>query len=432
MIRLIPAAFCQMRNLWLVWVLVVSALSTGSVPACTTAVISGRATPDGRPLLWKNRDAPHKHNEVIMLTGGRYRAVAVVNANQRKSVWMGTNERGFCIENSLSRDLTEKDAEGPGNGVFMRRALLSCATVDDFEELLRATDGERATNTNYGVIDASGGAAIFETRGSQFVKFDANDPAIAPDGYLVRSNFSATGQQPEFDFSEAAVGELYSGERYLRGCRLIESGRESESGITAQYLLVNCCRDLADVEGNPIPLPVDRSADEPPLEIDTAATISRRTSVSAAVFQGVRRDEHPLCTTMWVIMGEPIFSVAVPCWVAADGVAPELDGDDTSPLCTAVRTLREANYRKRDGAKYLQSRALPAILAETQPVEEASIATAESMLRQWRLNGPDPTQMTRVHRQASAAAMEVIQRLVESSMEPAGTLSSEPANLDAR
>jgi len=28
----------------------------GLVNACTTAVISGKATRDGRPLLWKNRD----------------------------------------------------------------------------------------------------------------------------------------------------------------------------------------------------------------------------------------------------------------------------------------------------------------------------------------------------------------------------------------
>lgn len=30
--------------------------SAGPLSACTSAVISGKVTPDGRPLLWKNRD----------------------------------------------------------------------------------------------------------------------------------------------------------------------------------------------------------------------------------------------------------------------------------------------------------------------------------------------------------------------------------------
>jgi hypothetical protein len=159
-------------------------------PACTTGVISGKATVDGRPLLWKNRDAPNRNNQVVHLTDGQYAATAVVNAGQRTAAWMGVNEVGFCIENSLSRDLSEKNAKGPGNGPFMLRALQSCATAQEFERLLTATNGRRSTNANFGVIDASGGAVIFETSASSFKKFDANDPAVAPKGYVVRSNFA--------------------------------------------------------------------------------------------------------------------------------------------------------------------------------------------------------------------------------------------------
>ena len=57
--------------------------------ACTTAVISGKVTHDGRPILWKNRDTSFRHNELVLLEEGRYRALAVVNAGSRKSVWMG-------------------------------------------------------------------------------------------------------------------------------------------------------------------------------------------------------------------------------------------------------------------------------------------------------------------------------------------------------
>jgi hypothetical protein len=107
-----------------------------------TAVISGKVTADGRPILWKNRDmSTAPHNEVTQLTGGRYKAIAVVNAGQRGSIWMGVNEAGFCIENSLSRDLAIKEkSQGPGNGGFMKKALETCATVDDFVKLLEETN----------------------------------------------------------------------------------------------------------------------------------------------------------------------------------------------------------------------------------------------------------------------------------------------------
>jgi len=67
-------------------------IPTHKVPACTTAVISGRATADGRPILWKNRDTSQAHNEVVLFTDGEYRVLAVVNAGKRTSVLMVVNE----------------------------------------------------------------------------------------------------------------------------------------------------------------------------------------------------------------------------------------------------------------------------------------------------------------------------------------------------
>ncbi len=43
---------------------------------------------------------------------------------------------------------------------------------------------------NFGVIDANGGAAYYETDNFKFIKYDANDPSVAPNGYLIRTNFS--------------------------------------------------------------------------------------------------------------------------------------------------------------------------------------------------------------------------------------------------
>ena len=39
--------------------------------ACTSAVISGSATVDGRPLLWKHRDTGSLENKLVLYLGKR-------------------------------------------------------------------------------------------------------------------------------------------------------------------------------------------------------------------------------------------------------------------------------------------------------------------------------------------------------------------------
>ena len=48
---------------------------------CTSAVVSGRVTPDGRPLLWKHRDASDLNNRIVHFEaeGGTLEFVGLVN-----------------------------------------------------------------------------------------------------------------------------------------------------------------------------------------------------------------------------------------------------------------------------------------------------------------------------------------------------------------
>ena len=223
---------------------------------CTTAVISGRATADGRPLLWKNRDTTTRRNEVVVVAGGRYRAIAVVNAGSRKSVWMGANEAGFCIENSLSKDLRVKGpVAGPGNGSLMKRALQTCRTVEDFCQLLETTNSSgRTTTANFGVIDAQGGAALFECGPRSYHMFDANDPQVAPDGWIIRSNFATTAHNlPPLPTSGQLSGkEIYSADRYLRACQLLAAAADQSTQPDPHFILRRMSRDLADETGRPV------------------------------------------------------------------------------------------------------------------------------------------------------------------------------------
>ncbi|MFG0333772.1 MAG: BPL-N domain-containing protein [Maioricimonas sp. JB049] len=380
--------------------------------ACTTAVVSGRATADGRPILWKNRDAPTPRNEVALLTDGPLRAIAVVNAGSRGSVWMGMNEAGFCIENSLSKDLGDgRKHDGPGNGSLMKRALQHCRTVNDFRQLLEETnDSGRSTVANFGVIDADGGAAMFETAATRFVMFDANDPETAPDGYIVRSNFATTARdlpaRPEADH----LDEIYSGERYLRACRLIDSA--DDDGLSLTYVLRHMARDLADPQGSPCPGSVNGPEGTLPPVVSTDATISRATTVSAAVFAGVRPGEDPRLTTMWTLLGDPKFSIAVPCWVPMDSVADPLAGEHGAEIGEAARTLRDASIIS--GTKEITTDLLPGIWQDLWPLEDELLKETRAVLDSLRAGGANvdaavASELTRLHHELAARAWQAMQ-----------------------
>lgn len=392
---------------------------TVSLPsfACTTAVISGRVTVDGRPLLWKNRDAPQRDNQVVFLSKGKLRAIAVVNAGKRESVWMGVNESGFCIENSLCRDLTEADAKGPGNGNLMLRALQNCQSVADFEKLLEETNGRRSTNATYGVIDRDGGAMMFEVSPSKFARWDANNPVDAPNGFVVRSNFAYLDQGKR-TMSREEIAKISSGDRYLRAEELLRQAL-ADGKISTRYILQHCSRDLADANGKPICGSVNGEIGELPELINTASTISRRTSVSAAVFHGVLAGEDPTQTTMWIMLGEPNFSIAIPCWVHAGDVGQPLIGDGKSPLCSAIRKLRQLNYIQpnQDGAEWLKGANMQAIWKKTIETESSQLNRIAEARFGWSRRSPSSAELLQLHTQAIEQASQCIEELL--SMESA-------------
>ena len=54
----------KIRNLLYILASVFTLLTFISAEACTSAVISGRATKSGRPLLWKHRDTGEENNKI--------------------------------------------------------------------------------------------------------------------------------------------------------------------------------------------------------------------------------------------------------------------------------------------------------------------------------------------------------------------------------
>lgn len=386
-------------------------ISTPAGWGCTTAVISGRVTSDGRPLLWKNRDTSQTRNEVVCFEEGPLRFIAVVNAGSRGSVWMGVNEAGFCIENSLSKDLgVPGKRSGAGNGAIMKRALATCRNLDDFLKLMAETDASgRRTVANFGVIDAVGGAGIIEAGPNKHAFFDANDPEVAPRGYLVRSNFATTAQglPPAPEAAALDPAGLYSAERYQRACQLVEPALE-QGNLSVEVIVQRWTRDLTDATNAAFPGDLLAGTLQLPEVIDTKATISRSTTVSAAVFQGVRLGEPAEATTMWVQLGDPKFSIAVPCWATLSEVADPLEGARGAEVGEIARTLRDAGRVPEEDR--IETRGLPGIWSDLLPAESQWLQRVAAERRRWAARGFDRAQAVSLHQEMAAQAMRLMTR----------------------
>ena len=171
--------------------------------ACTSAIITGKLTKDGKPLLWKHRDTGELNNRIEYFKGPKYTFLALVNSPDSGGIaWTGTNNVGFSIMNTASYNLRDAndgvdDKEMDREGELMFKAIGECRTIEDFEKFLKKYKKPFGVEGNFGVIDAEGGAAYFEVNNTRWEKIDVNDPKIAPQGYLVYTNHSYTGRLNE-------------------------------------------------------------------------------------------------------------------------------------------------------------------------------------------------------------------------------------------
>lgn len=362
--------------------------------ACTSAVVSGKITPDGRPLLWKNRDTDFLQNSVRYFAGQGYPFIGIVNSveDNPTEVWIGTNSTGFSVMNTQSYNLVELkpgEERGVANGRVIRRALEVCATVEDFCHFLDTLTKPSLIEANFGVIDAKGGAAMFEVDYYKYVMFDANNPKDAPCGYIARTNFSFSGK----------VNEGAGYVRFMQEDRMLLPA-SATGQITPQWIFNELSRSFA----NPL-MGIDLKTGDFNRPQTTGwfvdqDFIARSSTASSVVVQGVKSGENPELTTMWTILGYPPTGVVMPVWVkGADRNLPELlvreGAKKVSPLGNWSVTLagdvfsytqgmgssRYMNWEKLYNAEkngYMQ------LLA---PVENEVFRRVEPLLKGWRKNG---------------------------------------------
>lgn len=308
---------------------------------CTIGVASGDATSDGRPMVWKSRDySSEPNNEVKYNTSFRYKFLSVSNAGSSTYAWMGLNEHGFAIVNALVSDLS-KGPSGPSNGALMRDVLGNCKTIAEFRHYLDSTNQTgRTSHANFGVIDSTGEAAIFETSGNNYREYNAKD---ASNGYIIRTNFSLTG------------GGSNGIERYDRSKTLVRAFYTGDS-LNTKSILRYQMRDFSNFNSQPVSVPYNNTWGPgiPYGYINTSKSICRNSTVSAVVVQGVLPTEPGALSIFWTLLGQPASAIAVPYWPVAEPPA-EADGKNTAPLCDVSRQIRSQLFDFSGGDKYINS-----------------------------------------------------------------------------
>ena len=306
-----------MKKIFSLSLLLMIALSAAlPADACTSAIFTGKSTPDGRPLLWKHRDTGELNNRIEFFPSGngrKYSFIGLVNSDvEDGEVWTGTNEVGFSIMNTASYNLQSEAADiEDQEGVVMYQALGSCKTLKDFEKMLDKMKKPRGVEANFGVIDAEGGAAYYEVNNTEWRKIDVNDPKIAPEGFLVYTNHSYTGRKDE------GMGYV----RYNTANEILHKAWIRGEEFTPLWIFNNLSRSYynsllgIDLNRNPELAPDGWFVDQD--------FIPRRSTSASIVVKGVKPGENPDLTVMWTILGYPPCSIAVPLFAAMKDNQPD-------------------------------------------------------------------------------------------------------------
>jgi hypothetical protein len=357
---------------------------------CTSAIISGKASPDGKPMLWKHRDAYANENKLMFFKGLKYNFIGVINSvdSLGSQVWMGSNDIGFSIMNTGSVNLdTICCIPVDQEGFLMKKALAECATLSDFEDLLEELVGKWGVSSNFGVLDAQGGTAYYEVDHYSYKKYDANDSQIAPDGYIIRTNFSVRGKENKghgyfrFESAKKIFGEYYN----------------QNKNISLDFVLKiadrNMYNSVSKIDVYKAHLPEDNTIQN---FIPFRDFIVRNVSVSSMIIQGVKEGENPALTTLWTVLGFPLTTLVTPVWVACGENIPSVTTGEigkTAPINRKSLQLKQKCFpiTYGNGTDYLNVSAIinkkgDGIIQKLFPYEKEIIDKAQALVKRWAAN----------------------------------------------
>lgn len=309
--------------------------------ACTSAIISGKLTEDGRPILWKHRDTNDLNNKVERIENDNmipYVALFNCSDPECKEAWMGMNDAGFAIMNTASYNLNNDTiSEMDKEGILMSKALAKCRSVDDFACLLDTLPKPLRVEANFGVIDANGNTAYFETSNWKYARYDV-------DGYMIRTNYSKSGRTNEGYGYVREANAKHLLEPYIKTRKVNPAVLTEKLSRSFYHSLINKDFSTDTVEW-----------------ITDNDFIPRRISSASIAIQGVNNPNEKDKMTMWTILGYPPCGVVAP--VKVNSIPTELRADKLTgraPACDTANELKKKvfSFTFDNGKNYINLKSL--------------------------------------------------------------------------
>ena len=330
-------------------ILVSLLLLHGASLACTSAIVAAHRSSEGVPLLWKHRDnGKFPNTRIDYIADGTYAYSAIVPNNEKyaRGVYAGVNEKGFGVISTATKNLPESTPEEYKackrrrmRGGAMWNGLRECATIEEFEELLKKTKRSRRSHSNFGVGDATGAVAYFEVWDVGYRRYDVSERGN--DGFDVRSNFSHTGDPKKIGTSK-------------RRYDLIMKEMAEHKGNFSPSDFIGYSRSYNSIKYGDILTAKGR-------HVCSNHTVPRYTTVGSFVM--VCDGKNP---RMLVMNGHSVSSLAVPVYVKAEREIPQcVKGDAMRLLSNDFR--EKAYYKNSDNKVILNKDVISAVLAVKHP-----------------------------------------------------------------
>jgi len=355
---------------------------------CTSFIISGKATPTGRPMMFKHRDTDELNNRMAYFEGENYDFIGLVNSPSLDGeVWAGMNEVGLCIMNTASYNLREDtiDCQMDREGEMMFQVLGHCATLRDFENWLTTYPQPWGVEANFGLIDAEGGAAYYEVNNYHWIKYDVNEEE---NGYRVVTNFSFAGRYEDYEGWEryqtasAIMKEAFSRDQQMAPIEAINL-------FSRQYR-----HEILNIHFD--------SATAPEYTVDQDF-IPRRITSAVVVFEGVNTPTDARKTVMWSALGYPACAVAIPLVMAEKTHIPyymlareeqaqqgDLLHSEMCDLSLKIKNKWAFPLKISNGKRYVNTQyilrgteTMPSLLACTKQVETTIDNEFTPLYQQW-------------------------------------------------
>lgn len=371
------------------------------VMSCDVAVISANASTDGRPIIWKNFDmSQYWHQQIKYFpasnaaAGGYYllyhKNDSLLASSSAITPQAGANEAGFSIAVAAVAETNLINGAQNANTHFLQDAVVNCASLTDFDSFIKtwpSSHSGRAISANYVVIDARGGAALYEmysgaqTSTIKYKRYDANNGKVVD--YLGNVITPAQGDSFIGFYVRSNLNSYFpntsGSERYARSNSLLTglTARDTsgKTSLSPEKIMRIVSKDVTGKQGS----------SNSSTKYSTTYCLSRSQTRSGAVIEGVEAGGDPRLTVFWTALGEPSISVYIPTFIGARASASyaymdtiAADGTMSDKTDTCLLNLAEDSRETYNSLIYSSNRG-----SATGPYDSTINKNELAKVQQW-------------------------------------------------